>query len=148
MATLTVSRRADLTDAQWAVPEPLLPSGRKPGRPPKWTKLQLIDGIRWRVLAGAPWWGRAVGVRAVADGVWAIPPLAAGRDLAADPDRAACQGRGPYARPSCGSPRTSRTARPRKSASLFLHLSAIAIFLKAMSGTMGTQGASQTRSTI
>jgi transposase len=55
VATLTVSRRADLTDAQWAVLEPLLPSGRKPGRPPKWTKRQLIDGIRWRVRAGAPW---------------------------------------------------------------------------------------------
>ena len=55
MATLTVTGRADLTDAQWAVLEPLLPAGRKPGRPPKWTKRQLIDGIRWRVRAGAPW---------------------------------------------------------------------------------------------
>ena len=27
----------------------LLPRGRKPGRPPTWTKRQLIDGIRWRV---------------------------------------------------------------------------------------------------
>ncbi|MEV2273531.1 hypothetical protein [Nonomuraea africana] len=26
--------------------EPLLPAGKKPGRPPKWTKRQLIDGIR------------------------------------------------------------------------------------------------------
>ena len=55
MDTLTVTGRADLTDAQWAVLEPLLPAGRKPGRPPKWTKRQLIDGIRWRVRAGAPW---------------------------------------------------------------------------------------------
>jgi len=55
VATLAVSRRADLTDAQWAVLEPLLPAGRKPGRPPVWTKRQLIDGIRWRVRAGAPW---------------------------------------------------------------------------------------------
>ena len=46
MATLMVTGRADLTDAQWAVLEPLLPAGRKPGRPPKWTKRQLIDGIR------------------------------------------------------------------------------------------------------
>jgi transposase len=35
--------------------EPLLPRGRKPGGPPKWTKRQLIDGIRWRVRTGAPW---------------------------------------------------------------------------------------------
>src|SRR5438270_286953 len=55
MATLTVTQRADLTDAQWAVLEPLLPRGRKPGRPPSWTKRQLIDGIRWRVRTGAPW---------------------------------------------------------------------------------------------
>jgi transposase len=55
MATLTVTGRADLTDAQWAVLEPLLPARGKPGRPPVWTKRQLIDGIRWRVRAGAPW---------------------------------------------------------------------------------------------
>ena len=55
MDTLAVTGRADLTDAQWAVLEPLLPRGRKPGRPPTWTKRQLINGIRWRVRAGAPW---------------------------------------------------------------------------------------------
>ena len=55
MATLTVTGRADLSDAQWAVLEPLLPRGRRLGRPPKWTKRQLIDGIRWRTRAGAPW---------------------------------------------------------------------------------------------
>nr|WP_280493685.1 IS5 family transposase [Nocardia asiatica] len=47
--------RADLTDAQWARLEPLLPRGKKAGRPPKWTKRQLIDGIRWRTRAGVPW---------------------------------------------------------------------------------------------
>ena len=55
MATLAVTGRSGLTDAQWAVLEPLLPRGKKPGRPPTWTKRQLIDGIRWRVRAGAPW---------------------------------------------------------------------------------------------
>jgi transposase len=53
--TLAVTGRFDLTDAQWAALEPLLPVGRRPGRPPKWTKRQLIDGIRWRVRVGAPW---------------------------------------------------------------------------------------------
>ncbi|MDV6287029.1 MULTISPECIES: IS5 family transposase [Rhodococcus] len=47
--------RADLTDAQWARLVPLLPRGKKAGRPPKWTKRQLIDGIRWRIRAGTPW---------------------------------------------------------------------------------------------
>ena len=55
MATLAVTGRADLTDAQWAVLEPQLPRGKKPGRPPERTKRQLIDGIRWRTRTGAPW---------------------------------------------------------------------------------------------
>jgi len=48
--------------------ELLLPKGKKPGRPPKWTRRQLIDDIRFRVRTGIPWrdmpaeyrhWGRA-----------------------------------------------------------------------------------------
>ncbi|MFC7722751.1 transposase [Nonomuraea recticatena] len=50
-----MTRRHDLTDGQWAALEPLLsaPSGR--GRPLKWSRRQLIDGIRWRIRTGAPW---------------------------------------------------------------------------------------------
>jgi transposase len=55
VATIAVTGRADLTDTQWAVLEPLLPKGKKSGRPPKWTKRQLIDGIRWRVRMGSQW---------------------------------------------------------------------------------------------
>lgn len=55
MATIAVTRRFDLTDAQWVVLAPLLPAGIRPGRPSSWTKRQLIDGIRWRVRTGAPW---------------------------------------------------------------------------------------------
>jgi hypothetical protein len=55
VATLAVTRRFDLTDEQWARLAPLLPVATKPGRPSKWTKRQLIDGIRWRVRVGAPW---------------------------------------------------------------------------------------------
>lgn len=47
--------RHDLANAQWAKLEPLLPVGKRPGRPPVHTKRQLIDGIRWRTRAGAPW---------------------------------------------------------------------------------------------
>lgn len=59
--------RGDLTDEQWAVLETLLPRGTKVGRPPVWSRRQLIDGIRFRVRTGAPWrdvpveygpWGR------------------------------------------------------------------------------------------
>jgi transposase len=55
VGSVAVTGRADLTDVQWAVLQPLLPKGKRPGRPPKWTKRQLIDGIRWRVRVGAPW---------------------------------------------------------------------------------------------
>ncbi|WP_370220762.1 IS5 family transposase [Kitasatospora sp. GAS1066B] len=47
--------RGDLTNEQWARLEPLLPTGKKPGRPPVWSKRQLINGIRWRTRTGAPW---------------------------------------------------------------------------------------------
>ncbi|WP_261989581.1 IS5 family transposase [Streptomyces sp. uw30] len=59
--------RGDLTDEQWAVLEPLLPKGMRAGRPPVWSRRQLIDGIRFRVRTGVPWrdvpveygpWGR------------------------------------------------------------------------------------------
>jgi transposase len=82
VATLAVTRRFDLTDVQWAVLEPLLPARRPTGRPPKWSKRQLIDGIRWRVRVGSPWrdvpvqygpWQTVYGLfrRWQRDGTWA-----------------------------------------------------------------------------
>ena len=55
MPSVAATRRHDLSDAQWAVLEPALPAGSGIGRPPKWTKRQIIDGIRWRVRTGTPW---------------------------------------------------------------------------------------------
>ncbi len=55
MATLAVTRRHDLTDAQWQRLAALLPAASAKGRPPKWQKRQLIDGIRWRIRIGSPW---------------------------------------------------------------------------------------------
>ncbi|MEV6694719.1 IS5 family transposase [Micromonospora sp. NPDC051196] len=55
MATLAVTRRHDLTDAQWQRLAALLPAASGKGRPPKWEKRQLIDGIRWRIRIGSPW---------------------------------------------------------------------------------------------
>ncbi len=82
MARIPAARRHDLTDAQWAVLEPLLPASGVAGRPPKWTKRQLIDGIRWRVRVGCPWrdvpacygaWQTVYGLfrRWQRDGTWA-----------------------------------------------------------------------------
>ncbi|MGC4815680.1 IS5 family transposase [Micromonospora sp. DT228] len=90
-----MTRRHDLTDVHWAALEPLLPVGRRPGRPSAWTKRQLIDGIRWRTRVGAPWrdipecygsWSAAYAVfrRWQRDGTWAkiLTTLQAGADQA------------------------------------------------------------------
>ncbi|MCD2114083.1 IS5 family transposase [Rhodococcus rhodochrous] len=82
MPSVAVAGRADLTDAQWARLAPLLPPVTKIGRPPKWPKRQLIDGIRWRIRVGAPWrdvpdrygpWQTVYGLfrRWQRDGTWA-----------------------------------------------------------------------------
>ena len=59
MDTIPVTRRFDLTNVQWAALEPVLasvlPGLGRTGRPPKWSKRQLIDGIRWRIRVGSPW---------------------------------------------------------------------------------------------
>ncbi|MCW3820884.1 IS5 family transposase, partial [Micromonospora sp. DR5-3] len=55
MPRVAAARRHDLTDAQWAGLEPVLPVAPGRGRPPRWTKRQIIDGIRWRVRTGTPW---------------------------------------------------------------------------------------------
>lgn len=82
MTSVAVTRRHDLTDVQWALLAPQLPTPKKPGRPPKWSKRQLIDGIRWRIRTGAPWrdvpdcyghWRTVYGLyrRWQRDGTWA-----------------------------------------------------------------------------
>jgi transposase len=53
--TIPVTRRFDLTDAQWAALEAVLPAPSGLGRPPRWSRRQLIDGIRWRTRVGSPW---------------------------------------------------------------------------------------------
>jgi transposase len=57
--TLPAGARHDLTDEQWAILasllQELLPLGRRPGRPRRWTLRQLIDGIRFRTRTGCPW---------------------------------------------------------------------------------------------
>jgi len=53
--TVPAAGRHDLADHEWCVLEPLLPRGKKPGRPRKYALRQLIDGIRWRTRTGSPW---------------------------------------------------------------------------------------------
>lgn len=55
MASVSIGARKDLTDRQWQILEPLLPTGKRPGRPPRYSRRQLLDGVRWRLRVGAPW---------------------------------------------------------------------------------------------
>lgn len=82
MGSVPAGARRDLTDRQWRVLEPLLPAGKRPGRPRVWSRRQLIDGIRWRTRTGAPWrdvparygsWQRVYGLFRAwqRDGTWA-----------------------------------------------------------------------------
>lgn len=74
---------ADLTDAQWAVLEPLLPA-QETGAP---AEVDEAAAHRRDPLAGPgriAVAGRAAAVRGVADRVRAVPAVAARRDLAAD----------------------------------------------------------------
>jgi len=46
---------SDLTDAEWAVLEPLLPARSKLGRPPKWSRRVIMDGLFYVLRSGLPW---------------------------------------------------------------------------------------------
>lgn len=67
MSTATVYPTR-LTDAEWAVLEPLVPAHKGGGRPPKYARRDLVDailyvvrqGCTWRALpAGFPYWNTA-----------------------------------------------------------------------------------------
>ena len=55
MSTVSAAARHDLTDAQWALLEPLLPPPVRLGRPRKYPLRGLVDGVRHRTRAGCPW---------------------------------------------------------------------------------------------
>ena len=46
---------ARLTDAEWAVLEPLVPANKPGGRPPKYTRRAIVDAIRHAVRQGNTW---------------------------------------------------------------------------------------------
>ncbi len=46
---------SDLTDAEWAVLEPLLPARSHRGRPAKWSHRQVIGALFYLLRGGLPW---------------------------------------------------------------------------------------------
>jgi putative transposase len=45
----------DLTDAEWAIIEPLLPAAAPCGRPPVWSKREILNGIFYILRGGIAW---------------------------------------------------------------------------------------------
>ena len=46
---------SDLTDAEWAVIEPRLPERSGLGRPPKWSRRTIVNGMLNVLRSGLPW---------------------------------------------------------------------------------------------
>ena len=46
---------SDLTDAEWAVLEPLLPPASHVGRPRKWPMRRIVEAILYLLRGGLPW---------------------------------------------------------------------------------------------
>ncbi len=46
---------ARAADAEWAILEPLVPAPKPGGRPPKWTRRHILDGIFYVVRSGCQW---------------------------------------------------------------------------------------------
>ena len=55
MSTISAASRHDLSDAQWALLEPLLPAASPRGRPRRYPLRTLVDGVRHRTRVGCPW---------------------------------------------------------------------------------------------
>lgn len=45
----------DLTNAEWRILEPLIPAAKPGGRPPKWTRRAIVNGIFYLVRSGCQW---------------------------------------------------------------------------------------------
>jgi putative transposase len=46
---------SDLTDAEWAVLEPLLPRRSQRGRPPVWSYREIVEAMLYLLRGGLPW---------------------------------------------------------------------------------------------
>jgi transposase len=57
MATVPTTKHypSDLTDAEWALLDPLIPKARKAGRPEKHPKRAVLDAIFYLVRSGCAW---------------------------------------------------------------------------------------------
>ena len=55
MLCMRDSYPSDLTDKEWALLEPLIPGGSKLGRPPRYSKREIVNAIFYLVRSGCAW---------------------------------------------------------------------------------------------
>ena len=49
------SYATDLSDEEWAIVEPYVPAPMKGGRPPKWSRREILNAILYVLKTGCPW---------------------------------------------------------------------------------------------
>ena len=101
----------DLTDAQWAVLEPLIPAAKPGGRPRSADLRAIVDAILYHVRNGGTWRSLPHDYPPWKTVYHYCPGLAPGRDLGAHPRRTARPD------PCRGGDGTRARARPSSTAS-------------------------------
>ena len=74
----------DLTDREWELIQPYVPEAKPGGRPEKYPKREILNGIFDILRGGCAWRLLPHDFPPVADGLPVLLALAAGRDLAGD----------------------------------------------------------------
>jgi transposase len=46
---------SDLSDAEWRLIEPLVPAAKRGGRPARWSRREILNGILYVVRTGSQW---------------------------------------------------------------------------------------------
>ena len=69
---------SDVTDAEWALLEPVLPAAKSFGRPREWPLRQVLDGLFYLLRSGCSWrlLPREYPVSTLAHCLWLLSQLA------------------------------------------------------------------------
>ena len=86
---------SDLTDAEWALIEPMIPPARRGGRPRDVNVREVLNGIFYVLWTGCQWSALPKGPAAEVDGTSLLHAVGLGRHARAHPPRALCGGTRP-----------------------------------------------------
>ena len=86
---------SDLTDAEWALIEPMIPPARRGGRPRDVNVREVLNGIFYVLWTGCQWSALPKAPAAEVDGTSLLHAVGLGRHARAHPPRALCGGTRP-----------------------------------------------------